>query len=245
MNRLLFTTLLLLISSMNILAQVEGDVIINEIGNNGTKKSMYSGGDFVELLVLKPEGVKLAGWFLTDLSSPSGMAKETEGSIRFSDSPNSVFQKILPQGTTILVWISNKDSVAEIAKNEEVVSLNNGNTSIVVFAYNSPKHFDNHDGIINITGKDNIALLKSMDRRGAVDAIAWEATTKWEGCETTLLPKEMLENGKVAWFVPAGNALDDFKNNTDVKIWKSSENGTDATPGKTNPGVDDSGLRKK
>ncbi len=245
MNRLLFTTLLLLIWSLNTLAQVEGDVIINEIGNNGTKKSMCTGGDFVELLVLKPEGVKLAGWFLTDLSSPSGMAKETEGSIRFSDAPGSVFQQTIPHGTTVLIWISNKDSVAEIAKNEEVITLKNGNTTIVVFAYNSPNHFDKHDGIINITGKDNIALLKSMDRREAIDAIAWEATSKWEGCETTLLTKEMLENGKVAWFVPAGNSPDDFKNNTDVKKWKSSENGTDATPGKTNPGVDDSRLRKK
>ena len=48
-------------------SQAEGDVVINEIGNNGTKKKLYTGGDYVELLVVKDGGVKLAGWYLTDL----------------------------------------------------------------------------------------------------------------------------------------------------------------------------------
>jgi len=40
------------------------DIIIKRDRNGGTKISMYTGGDYIELLVLKPEGVKLAGSYL-------------------------------------------------------------------------------------------------------------------------------------------------------------------------------------
>ncbi|MFA7229561.1 MAG: hypothetical protein WC061_11040, partial [Melioribacteraceae bacterium] len=96
----------LIFFSIQILAQKEGDVIINEIGNGGTKNSMYTGGDYIELLVLKPEGVKLAGCFLTDLSSPGGTAKETEGFIKFSDKGGSLFNSFLPRGTYILICLA-------------------------------------------------------------------------------------------------------------------------------------------
>jgi hypothetical protein len=246
MTRLLFNLLTgMIIATMCALAQSEGDVIINEIGNSGTKKDAYVGGDFVELLVLKPEGIKLAGWYLTDLSTLTGSAKETEGRVRFSDAEGSVFRQIIPQGTYVLVWLSSKDSVTEVAKQQEDISLNDGNNRIVVFACNSPKHMDNQQGYINLTGKDNLVLLKSWIRDGAVDAVVWGGTSKWTGCQPTELPLEALANGAVAWFVPRTKTIADFRDNVDPKCWKSSTDTRDATPGRTNKGVDDSVLISK
>jgi hypothetical protein len=241
MNRKFFVLLIvILLWSTNAWAQSEGDVIINEIGNSGTRKDAYAGGDFVELLVLKPEGVKLAGWYLSDLSTLTGTAKETEGRVRFSDAEGSVFRQVIPQGTYILVWLSSKDSVADVAKQQEDAALNEGNNRIVVFAYNSPKQIDNQQGYINLTGKDNLVLLKSWSRDGAVDAVVWGGTSKWTGCQPTELPIEALANGAVAWFVPRAKTIPDFKDNADPKCWKSSTDATDVTPGRSNKGVDDS-----
>lgn len=246
MKRILLCVLMgLVLAGPAARAQSEGDVIINEIGNSGTKKDAYTGGDFVELLVLKPEGVKLAGWYLTDLSTLTGTAKETEGRVRFSDAEGSIFQQIIPQGTYILVWLSSRDSVAAVAKQQEDVALNNGNHRIVVFAYNSPEHMDGQEGYINLTGKDNLVLLKSWRRDGAIDAVVWGATSKWTGCQPTELPTQALGNGSVAWFVPRAKTMQDFKDNSDPACWKSSTNADDATPGRTNKGVDDSILLPK
>jgi hypothetical protein len=229
----------LFLGGTTVWAQSEGDVIINEIGNSGTKKDAYAGGDFVELLVLKPEGARLAGWFLTDLSTLTGTAKETEGRVRFSEAEGSIFRETFPQGTYVLVWLSSKDSVAEVAKQKEDVVLNDGNNRIVAFAYNSPKHMDGQEGCINLTGKDNLVLLKSWSRDGAVDAVVWGGTSKWTGCQPTELPIEALANGAVAWFVPRGKTTPDFKDNAIPTCWKSSADANDATPGRTNNGVDD------
>jgi hypothetical protein len=241
MNRKFFILLTaILLWSTSAWAQSDGDVIINEIGNSGTNKAAYTGGDFVELLVLKPEGVRLAGWYLSDLSTLTGTAKETEGRARFSDAEGSVFRQVIPQGTYILVWLSNKDSVAEVAKHHEDITLNDGNNRIVVFAHNSPKHMDSQEGYINLTGKDNLVLTKSWSRDGAVDAVVWGGTSKWTGCQPTELPIEALANGAVAWFVPRGKTIPDFRDNADPKFWKSSPDAKDATPGRTNKEVDDS-----
>lgn len=233
----------LLVGGTTVRAQSDGDVIINEIGNSGTKKDAYAAGDFVELLVLKPEGVKLAGWFLTDLSTLTGTAKETEGCVRFSDAEGSIFRETFPQGTYVLVWLSSKDSVAEVAKQQEDIRLSNGNNRIVAFAYNSPKHMDAQKGYVNLTGKDNLVLLRSWSRDGAVDAVVWGGTSKWTGCQSTELPTEALSNGAVAWFVPRGETIPDFRDNQDPKCWKSSADANDATPGRTNNGVNDSVFR--
>jgi len=243
MKRLLYLLLAgIFLAPWNAWAQSEGDVIINEIGNHGTKRAAYTGGDYVELLVLKPEGVKLAGWYLTDLSSQTGTPKETEGRIRLSDAEGSVFTHTIPQGTYILIWLSAKDSVADVAKQQEDVSIDDGNNRIAVFAYDSPKHIDKQEGYINLTGKDNLVLLKSWSKDGAIDAVAWGGSSKWIGCQVTELAPDAVENGDLTWFVPKGNALTEFKDNTDPQTWKTSTDVKDATPGGTNKGVDDSSL---
>jgi hypothetical protein len=236
----IFSTLLIFGS---VYTQVEGDVVINEIGNSGTKKKLYTGGDYVELLVVKDGGVKLAGWYLTDLSSPTGVPKAREGFIKFSDKENSVFNKVIPKGTYILVCLGDVDENYGTAAVKEDVSLDDGNNQVVVFGYHSPDHIEAVGDTVALvlTGKDGIALVSEWDKKKAVDVVAWGGKMSWTGAEVTELPLEYLDNGCIAYFKPAAG---DFKNNTKVEEWITTANVQDATPGKVNKGVDDSTLKK-
>ena len=222
-----------------VIAQKEGDVIINEIGNGGTKKATYHGGDYVELLVLKPEGVKLAGWYLTDLSNPKGTAKETEGSIKFSDEEGSVFNSVIPKGTYILICIGTPDEEYGNAMQNEKTDLK-GDNKVVVFTETSENHIEKSSGKISLTGKDNLALVSAWDKNSAVDIFTWGGATGWTGCEITEVPEEALMNGEIIYFVPENNF---FANNTLAQFWVSTSDADDSTPGSVNKTVDDSSLR--
>lgn len=222
-------------------SQTEGDVIINEIGNNGGKKKLYTGGDYVELLVVQDGGVKLAGWFLTDLSGPGGTPKETEGYIKFSDQEGSIFNEVIPQGTYVLVCLGSSDEFYGDSRIKEDVSLSDGNNRIVVFAYDSKKHIEAVEGTIVLTGRDGIALTSAWNKKSAVDVVAWGGKMNWTGCDMTELPEEYLDNGSIIYFKPAtGN----FTNNTNVADWVTTTKYKDATPGAKNKDVDDSVFKK-
>ena len=240
MKKLLIVVCFLMIYGSPLFAQKEGDVIINEIGNNG-KKSLYNGGDYVELLVLKEGGIKLAGWYLSDLTSTTSVTKETEGAIKFSDGPKSVFNNIFPKGTYVLVCLGEKGDKYGASELEEDLKTDDGNNRIVVFAYHSPENIDTAGGKIVLSGKDNIALLSAWDKKSAVDLITWGGATKWEGCSLTELPLEAVDNGYIVYFKPA-NA--NFADNTSPANWVSTSKASDATPGAVNKAVDDSSIHK-
>ena len=235
------TIVLVLFFMIKLLAQKEGDIIINEIGNGGTKKAMYTGGDYVELLILKPEGLKLAGWYLTDLSSPTGTAKETEGRIKFSDTEESIFNQLLPKGTYILICFGETGKNYGDMVQNEIIELKEGQNRIVVFSEGSSKHIEKTDGTISLTGKDNVALVSSWDKNSAVDLVTWEGSSTWTGCEATLLPVDLLENGEIVYFKPSGET---FSNNSATQLWNSTADEKEATPVKVNKDVNDSFLKK-
>jgi hypothetical protein len=226
---------------ISLFAQNNGDVIINEIGNSG-KHSLYNGGEYVELLVLKEGGINLAGWYLTDMTSPTSVAKETEGAVRFSSGPKSVFNKIIPKGTYVLVCLGEKSDKYGASEIEEDVKIDDGNNRIVVFAYYSPDNIDTTGGKIVFTGKDNLALLSAWDKKKAVDIVTWGGASKWEGCPVTELTPEVLDNGYIAYFKPVNG---NFADNTSPASWISTPKAVDATPGAVNKDVDDSALQKK
>jgi hypothetical protein len=236
----IFSTLLIYGS---VYTQAEGDVVINEIGNNGSKKKLYTGGDYVELLVVKDGGVKLAGWYLTDLSSPTGVPKAREGYVKFSDKENSVFNKVIPKGTYVLVCLGDVEENYGTTAVKEDVSLDDGNNQLVVFGYHSPDHVETVGDTVALvlTGKDGIALVSAWEKNKAIDAVSWGGKMSWTGAEVTELPLEYLDNGCIAYFKPATG---DFKNNTKVEEWITTTEVKDATPGKVNKDVDDSKLKK-
>jgi hypothetical protein len=220
------------------LARTEGGVIINEIGNGGMKKNKYTGGDYVELLVTRPGGMTLAGWYLTDLASPSESPKEGEGCVRFSDSDSSIFRQAMPQGTYILICLGSKDDSYGGSKVREDVSLADGNNRIVVFAYGSPKHVEPKKGRIALTASDNVALLSEWRKNAAISIVTWGGTSLWTGCKSTVLHAAMGDNGNILYFVPKGKTEEDFNNTKDPKLWINTDDGRKATPGHKNPGVE-------
>lgn len=241
MKKLFVIICFIMIYVGTLFAQKEGDVIINEIGNNG-KKSLYNGGDYVELLVLKEGGIKLAGWYLTDLTSPTSTTKETEGAIKFSNGSKSVFNNIFPKGTYVLICLGERGDKYGTYEIEEDLKTDDGNNRIVVFAYHSPDNIDTAGGKIVLTGKDNLALLSGWDKKKAVDIVTWGGSSKWEGCFVTELTPETLDNGYIAYFKPVNG---NFADNTSPANWVSTSKASDATPGAVNKDVDDSSIQKK
>jgi len=225
--------------SGDVIARSDGGVIINEIGNGGTKKDKYNGGDYIELLVTRPGGMTLAGWYLTDLASPSDSPKESEGFIRFADSDSSVFRQTMPQGTYILICLGTKDDLYGESKMKEDVSLTDGNNRIVVFAYGSPKHIEPKKGKTSLTAGDNIALLSEWRVNAAISIVTWGGRSLWTGCKPTVLPAAMGDNGSIFYFVPKGRKReDDFNNSKDSKLWITTDDVRNATPGRKNPGIE-------
>ena len=241
MKKLFVVICFLMIYGNPLFAQKEGDIIINEIGNSG-KKSLYNGGEYVELLVLKEGGIKLAGWYLTDMTSPTSTPKETEGVIKFSEGPKSVFNKIIPKGTYVLVCLGEQNDKYGSSEMEEDLKTDDGNNKIVVFAYHSPDNIDTVGGKIILTGKDNLALLSAWDKKKAIDIVTWGGSSKWEGCAVTELTPEAVDNGYIAYFKPVNG---NFANNTSPANWVSTSKAADATPGAVNKDVDDSSIQKK
>jgi len=240
LNNLL--VVMLLFAGTSLFAQKDGDVIINEIGNHGTKKAFYTGGDYLELIVLKEDGIKLAGWYLTDLSSPSGTAKETEGSIKFSDKEGSVFNQVFPKGTYILICFGTPDEKYGRENFNEITELKKGGNEIVVFTESSGTHIEKTSGTMDFAGKDNIALLSDWNKHSAVDIVTWDGASKWDGASVTAVPMDMVENGEILYFT---NVTKDFKDNGTAAFWISTADVKDATPGSVNKNVDDSSLRVK
>jgi len=223
-------------------AQTDGSVIINEIANSGTKTSAYTGGEYVELLVVQAEGVKMAGWYLTDMSNPGSEPKQDEGWIRFSDSPWSVFTRTIPSGTYILICFGEKDMRYGSREIEEDATLDDGNNRLVLFAYGSPEHINRGKGLIGFTGRDNIALLTDWAKDAAVDIVTWEGASMWEGAMVTELPQDMVNNGKIIWFAPYGFQRANFVYNSYPGSWRDSESSRNATPGARNADVIDTAL---
>lgn len=226
-------------------AQEPAAVIINELANSGTKKALYTGGEYIELLVVKPGGVNMGGWYLTDIGSPTGTAKETEGAIQFLAGEGSVFSNVIPQGTYILICLGKKEEMYGSVRVTEDVSLTDGNNRLVVFAYDSPAHIATKEGTIVLTGKDNLALVSDWKKEAAVNILSWGGSTSWTGGNAVTLPLESGDNGKILYFAPKGKTVDAFGVNTDPALWISTADEAQATPGARNPGVDDAELGKK
>jgi hypothetical protein len=238
MKKISLLTGMLFILPVILPAQESLDIIINEIGNNGTKNGSYTGSDYIEFLIQKETGISLAGWYLTDLSSPSGTAKEKEGSIKFSDKEGSVFRQIIPRGTYIVICFGQPGDKYGDQILKEDVSITDGNNRIVVFAYSSPQHIEPQAGTIQFTGKDNIALVSDWTKRSAVCLVTWGGSSSWEGCPLVELPLEYGENGKIMFYqvpkqnVPATSAYTNSQN------WISTTDETQSSPGEANkPGT--------
>ena len=245
MKRFLMLMLVLATPLVSFAGEHGNEIIINEIGNGGTRIGTYTGKEYVELLVVKPEGVKLAGWYLTDLASPSAKKNENDGALRFSDREGSVFNQTIPSGTYIVVCLGHAGDTVGTEPMGEDVSLTDGNNRVVVFADSLSKHIDIVQGAFQINGKDNLVLLSAWRKDAAVNMLVWEGSCLWTGCTPLEVPKDMIDNGAIFYFAPGGRNRESFYEVANIVRWASSTYPGDATPGRKNPGVDDRQLRTK
>jgi hypothetical protein len=210
-------------------AQSAGDVMFTEIGNGGTKKSLYHGGDYVELTILK-DGTCLGGCYLTDYSSATSAAGERQGRVQFLNTPASVFSKQFAKGTIILICLDSKaisyggKSVSELLTPEKDVNR------VVVFPYEDTVNCLADSGHIGLTGKDNIALIKGWSKTGALDVVSWGRNIKWTGCPIVELPQEILDNGNIISLKDGTS----FEKRTLPENWVGTSDDKDATPGSQN-----------
>ena len=204
-------------------------VIITEIANSINKKALYSGGEYIELQVVS-DGVKLAGWYLTDFPSVGSKASETQGSIFFSDTVNSIFNTPLKKGTIVVVCLGTKEDNYGSGKLVETLSVDKSTSTIVVFPYDGSKSMLPKDGKVVMSGKDNISLLSKWEKKAMVDCVTWGREIKMEGCKPIVLPVEKLENGTVV-YLKKGTALD---KRFDAENWVSTTDAANTTPGAEN-----------
>ena len=225
----LFALLLILLIGAPVLAQTACDVIFTEIGNGGTKKSLYHGGDYVELTVIK-DNVTLGGWYLTDFNSPTSAAGERQGRVQFLNTESSIFSKPFAKGTIILVCLDTKENTYGPKKVVETLSFEKDKKTIIVFPYEDSKNFLADSGKIGLTGKDNIVLASSWEKNAAVDIVSWGRKIKWSGAPVVELPIEALDNGNIV-FLKKGTPLD---KKTLPESWVVISDEKDATPGEEN-----------
>jgi len=237
--------ILILFSQSLLLGQQNDDVIINEIGFGGLDPAHYRGGDYIELLVVNPDGVRLGGWFLTDLSSTSDDPGISEGAIQFSEEEGSVFQRVIPVGTYILVCLGSRDQAYGSGRQEEDVTLDDGNNRLVVFADRLSPHIVPTRGTLQLTNEDNVALLHSWYDEAAVDVVTWGGASRWKYTKTTSLAPGESDWGRIAYFIPREESLDGFRDNTDPLKWVLTTDVQQSTPGYCNRGVDDLILQKQ
>jgi hypothetical protein len=225
MKKIFFIMAIMLMTGISF-PQSAGDVMFTEIGNGGTKKALYHGGDYVELTILK-DSTCLGGCYLTDYSSPTSLAGEKQGRVLLRNTQASVFSKPLAKGAIILVCLESK-SMSYGGKTVEEL-LNNSKTPnrIVVFPYEDTVSFVADSGHIGLTGKDNIALVKGWAKNAALDVVSWGRNIKWQGCPVVELPQEILDNGNIVSL----KKNTPYDKHTLPENWVGSSDEKDATPG--------------
>lgn len=146
------------------------DVIINEfwINDNGTRYRSLGNrpitGDWVELLVQRPETVDLRGWRLTDNDTKAG---GDEGSLIFPDL--DAFAAV-PRGTVILILATEHPENAAYFPTDD---LDASNGRMVLYVGNGTLDVTTDPGFGIGTRNDNLVLLAPTSEGGVgIDFVA-------------------------------------------------------------------------
>ena len=132
------------------------DVIINEvwIDDNGTRYRSLGNrpltGDWIELLVMRPQVVDLRGWRLTDNDTKAGT---DEGSIIF---PNLDAFAAVPRGTVILIIASDNLENAAYFPTDD---LDHSDGRMILYVGNGTLDIVTDPGFGLSTRNDNLVLL--------------------------------------------------------------------------------------
>ncbi len=203
---------------------VDPDVIINEILHGSAYK------DAVELLALKPGGIDLRGWILTDLYSPSATPASAEGTLTL---PNNPFLQNVPRYTRI-VLIADAGGTTLPFSIEDTVAVND---SMIVLLpttlggslmHNGSSRFSLavNDNIVLLTGPDLVSgtLIDKVSYGG--DMSGWTSGT-WSN-------NLNLPSGNIAYFT--NDQLQHYNNDNGAIGWTSPVSELNHSLGRLNLG---------
>lgn len=205
-------------------AVTDPDIIINEILHGNTYK------DAVELLVLKPGGIDLRGWILTDLYSPTATPTSTEGLLILPDRP---FLQNVPRYTRIVLIADAGGTIIPLSFEDTLAVQDSMLVLLPVTLGGSLNHYgtsrfslSTNDNVVLLTGPDLLAgtLMDKVSYGG--DMSGW-TTGNWSNNLT-------LNSGYVAQFIH--DAFGRFNNDNGLIGWNTSLTENQHSLGRMNNG---------
>lgn len=217
------------IGSAVIVAQTENDVIINEILNG----SLYR--DAVELLVLKPGGVDMRGWTITDMSTPSTSPSTTEGYCVFPQNP---FLQNVPQFTRIVLVFYKSSTAASPMAQQDTIAMDD--STIVLFAFGPDSLLNSvpAGSGVNLGNNDNVILVagSNLSSDPVIDAVFYgTSSNSWPGT-TWVNNIADIASSQIAYFTNDSTGGLNNNNGAIGKGWFSAVSETQHTLGRINPG---------
>jgi len=184
--------------------------------------------EWIELLVLKTDGVDLRNWRITDLGGPTASPSATEGVLTF---PNASYLANIPQWTRIVVVLRTPDANPNEFQQDTVAT----DGTLVLFTVGIPGGVLDSTRTMDLSLTDNCVLVDGSLTAGTViDIVSW-------GGSITGWPAGMWSNdltvsaGNGAYFT---NAPDTCSGNNDNGLsgWLSNVPAANLTPGFINTG---------
>lgn len=223
MKSIVLKFFLLSFPSLCFAQNLPNDVIINEFIANPTV-----GKEWIELLVVKPGGVDMRNWRITDLGGPTSAPSATEGVLTF---PNTNYLANVPLWTRVVIVLKTPDSNVNTFVQDTISS----DRTLVLFTVGIPGGVLDSTRTLDLSATDNCVLLDGQLTTGAVvDVVSW-------GGSITGWPPLMWSNnltvsgGNGAFFK---NAPDSCSANNDngQQGWVSNVTAANLTPGLINTG---------
>ncbi len=209
-----------------VFSQSENDVIINEILHGATYK------DAVELLVIKPGGVDMRGWILTDLFSPTATLSTSEGTLTLPQNP---FLSNVSQFTRVVLIADAGGATLPIAVEDTIAS---GDSTLVLLPVTlGGLLLHNGTNRFNLASNDNVVLLTgpNLTTGSVIDIMSYGGDISgWTGAAWR--NNLSLPSGVIAYFT--NDSIDGYNNNNGAsgKGWNSGIAEANHTLGRINPG---------
>ncbi len=146
----------------NLLAQnFYNDVIVNEFSVNPA-----AGKEWVELLVVKPGGVDMRNWQITDLGGPTAPPTATEGTLIF---PNANYLTSVPEGAHVVVVLKTPAANSNTFIQDTIAT----DGTLVLFSVGLAGGVLDTTRTMDLSTTDNCVLVDGLLTGTIIDLIGW------------------------------------------------------------------------
>jgi hypothetical protein len=224
-------------SSQVAFAQAEDDVVVNEFVVNPT-----TGKEYIELLVVKPGGVNMQGWTISDVSTRAGATGTTEGDVTL---PAAAYLANVPQGTFVVIVLTTPATPNTNTLTEDT-STTDGNRKLVLIIGTTTGL--TVGGVIDNAASDNIQVYAGTRATGTLidQTLAGTNTSliagaTWGDNSTATTTDNIngssgIPSNSAVRFVPTADTLAAYQDN-DTGARFAVDAASYGTPGAPNTGV--------